>query len=85
MTNREILCDNGYEDLVVFDNPSFDKAIIGVSHDDRVIYDYDLMIEAAMEEEGWTEDEAIDWINYNTIRSLSYISDGPIILYRLGE
>ena len=85
MTNREKLADQGYEDLVVFENPSFDRAIVGVSQNDRVIYDYDLKVEAAMEEEGWTEEEALDWINYNTIRSLSYISDGPIILYRLGE
>lgn len=83
MTNREILADNGYEDSVVFENPSFDKAIIGVSHDDRVIYDYDLMVEAAMEEEGWTENEAMDWIDFNTIRSLPFVDGAPIIMYRL--
>lgn len=83
MTNREILCDNGYEDLVVFKNPSFDKAIIGVSHDDRVIYDYDLMVESAMEEEGWTEDEARDWIDFNTLGSLAYQDGAPIVMYAL--
>lgn len=41
MTNREILADLDYEELVVFENPDYDEAIIGVSHDDRVIYDYD--------------------------------------------
>ena len=83
MLNREFLAENGYEDLVVFENPSFDAAIIGVSEDDRVIYDYDLMIEAAMAEEGWTEEEAIDWIDYNTIRSLPYVDNAPIIMYKL--
>lgn len=28
---REILCDAGYEDAVVFDGPDFDSAIIEVS------------------------------------------------------
>ena len=45
MTNKELLCDLGYEDSVVFDNPDYDEAIIGVSHDGRVIYDIDLMVE----------------------------------------
>ena len=85
MTNREKLADQGYEDLIIFENPSFDKAIIGVSEDDRVVYDYDLMVEAAMEEEGWTEDEAIDWIEFNTIRSLPYQEGAPIIIHKLME
>ena len=85
MTNREKLADQGYEDLIIFENPSFDKAIIGVSEDDRVVYDYDLMVEAAMEEEGWTEDEAIDWIEFNTIRSLPYQEGAPIVIHKLME
>ena len=85
MTDREKLIERGYEDLVVFENPSFDKAIVGVSYDDRVIYDYDLMIEAAMEEEGWTAEDAIDWIEFNTLRSLGYVEGSPIVIYRLEE
>lgn len=85
MTKREILCETGYEDLVVFENPSFDKAIIGVSHNDRVIYDYDLMVESAMEEEGWTEEEARDWIDFNTLGSLVYQDNAPIIMYKIEE
>ena len=45
MTNREILNGMDYENLIIFENPDYDEAIIGVSHDDRVIYDYDKMIE----------------------------------------
>ena len=41
------------------------------------------LVESAMQQEGWTEEEARDWIDYNTIRSLSYIENGPIILYSL--
>ena len=35
--NREILTDMGYADSIVFSNPDYDDAIIGISHDDRVI------------------------------------------------
>ena len=85
MTNRDLLIDNGYEDIVIFENPSFEGALIGVSSDDRAIYSYDKMVESAMQQEGWTEEEAIEWIDYNTIRSLSYVENGPIILYSLLE
>ena len=82
MTNRDSLMYNGYEDTMISENPSFEGALIGVSSDDRAIYSYDKMVESAMQQEGWTEEEARDWIDY-TIRSLSYIENGPIILYSL--
>ena len=88
MTDKERLMDAGYEDVVVFDNPSYDGAVIGVSHDGRAIYDYDKMVESAMVEEGWDETEAIEWIDYNAVRGIMYTSsvDGnppPIIMYPL--
>ena len=85
MKNRDSLMYNGYEDTMIFENPSFEGALIGVSSDDRAIYSYDKMVESAMQQEGWTEEEAIEWIDYNTIRSLSYVENGPIILYSLLE
>ena len=44
MTNSEMLRDMGYEDFILFDNPDFDSAIVGISDDNRVIYDYDKMV-----------------------------------------
>lgn len=85
MTNKELLVYNGYENITVFENPSFEDALIGVSSNDRAIYNYDKMVKSAVQQEGWTEEEARDWIDYNIIRSLSYIENGPIILYSLTE
>ena len=85
LSNRDILCDMGYEDAVVFENPDYDNAIIGVSSDGRVIYDYDLMIEHLMRKDGMDEMEAADFIGYNTIRAAEYYQDGPIVMYRLME
>lgn len=61
----------------------FDSAIIGVSHDDRVVYDYDEMVVGFAEENGITEEDAIDFIEFNTIRSLPYVEDSPIIVHRI--
>ena len=78
------LLDNGYEDIIYLVNYSYDDALIGVSEDNRAIYDYDLMVKWLIENEDFNESEAIDWIDYNTIRTLQYIGDrAPIIMYRL--
>ena len=86
MTNRERLAQLDYENLVVFENPDYDSAIVGVSHDDRVIYDYDKMIEFLVDNEHMDVNDAADFISYDTIRSLSYVgSDAPIVMFRCEE
>lgn len=85
MNKREILAQD-YEELVVFENPDYDSAIIGVSHDDRVIYDYDKMIEHLMETENMSAMEAADFISYDSIRSLSYAGSGaPIVMFSIED
>ena len=86
MTNREVLEDLDYENLVVFENPDYDEAIIGVSHDDRVIYDYDKMLEHLVVKENMSIEDAADFISYNTIRALSYIgADAPIVMFGIEQ
>ena len=79
----EVVVDAGFDDVLVFDSPSYRSAFLGVSHDNRAVYDYDLMIDYLMETEGWDVDEAIEWIDYNVIRALPYYPNSPIILHRL--
>lgn len=76
----EYLKAQGHEETVFFENPSLVKAIIGITDSEQLIYDYDLMIAAAMDEEGWTCEEAIEWIEYNTLRSIPYMGNyHPIV------
>lgn len=70
------------EDSLVFDNASYDNSIVGVTTDNRVVYDYDKMILELMEDEGWNYDDAVDWIDYNTIRAVPYAGEkAPIVMY----
>ena len=70
------------EDALVFDNLAYDKAIIGITTDDRVVYDYDKMVEDLVVNEDFTLEEAIEWIDYNTIGILPYSEDNrPIVMY----
>ena len=67
----------------ILETPSFSSAIVGVTSDDRVVYDYDLMVEDLSEEDNISLWEAQEFIEYNTIRALPYMeADGksPIIL-----
>ena len=86
MTVKERIADAGYEDIVVFENYSYDDAFIGISNDERAIYDYKKMIDWLVKTQGFSVEEAVEWIDYNTIRALPYFGDkAPIILYRLEE
>lgn len=73
--------ENLPENSIVLDNPSFDNSIIGVaSESGKVIYSYDKMIEEYMKDYNVRDIDAIDWIEYNTIRALPYIGENaPII------
>lgn len=58
------------------------SAFVGVTNDGRAVYDFDKMIKHIVKLDGMTEEEAIEWIEYNTIRSLPYFGDrAPIVLY----
>ena len=72
-----------HEEAVVFNSPSYDNAIVGLSTEGRVIYDYDLMVKELTDNTALTEDEAIQYLEYNTIRTLPYIEEQvrPIILH----
>lgn len=72
------------EDAIVFDNPSFDRSIAAVTTNGQVVYDYDSMVIELMEDDGISEEEAIDWIEYNTLRALPYAGEmAPIVIYKL--
>lgn len=83
---KEYLCENGYEDAIVFENPDFCDAFIGVTTDGRAVYDFNKMVESLSQEDDMSEDDALEFIEYNTIRALPYIGEmAPIVLYPVLE
>lgn len=79
---RDLLSEMGNEETLVFDNPDYDEAIIGVTHDGCAVYDYYEMINCLVKDENMTECDAADFIDYNTIRSLPYAGEyAPVIVY----
>ena len=84
MKNKDILLDLGFEDFIIFENPDYDSAIIGITDDNQVVYDYDKMILFLEQEDNMSYEDAADFINYNTIRSLPYAGKYvPVIVYSI--
>lgn len=81
--NEQKLLDAGYPDVIVFRDPDFDGALIGVTYDSRAVYDYGLMVRYLMESEGLSEEQAEDYIECNTLGATVGVTGGPVVMYRL--
>lgn len=81
-TLKEWLRDNDHEGTALFESPDYLSAIMGITEDGRLIYSYDRMVASLMAEDHIDEDEAIEFIDYNTIRTIPYMGEkAPIIMY----
>ncbi len=99
MTKEEFVDIVGLdEEAIVFEDwDVFSKGIIGTNEDaTRVVYGYHKLVNA-LKEDYMKQDEslseadaelmAIEWIDYNTLRSLPYIEEEhrPIIIFEIEE
>ena len=59
------------EDVPMLKADGLDKAIIGVGsrcgQNDILVYDYEKCCEIFMEREGWTYEEAVEWMDFNVV------------------
>jgi len=81
--NSIVLDEDECNNIIVLEGDEFANGAVGLSYDNHVIYSYNKIVESLMAYNNWSEDEAIEWIDYNTMRSLPYmISEGkePIIM-----
>jgi hypothetical protein len=93
---REFVHQEGFDRVYFFDGSGSDyiTAVIGYdANSGRIIYDYNKMVEYLVDggmvnddpDYGGPEIDAIEWIDYNTVRSLPYYKPSPIVLYRKEE
>lgn len=79
---KQVLHELDYDETVVFENPDYVSAIVGIDSNGRLIYSWDKMIEHLKEVDGMEEEDAIEFISYNTERALPYAGEmAPIIMY----
>ena len=81
MSVRDLLVERGLEDAIVFANPDYESAIVGYTPDGRIVYRYEDMVRYLMETDSMSEEDAAEFIDYNTVGA--YIENGPIIMYEI--
>ena len=73
-----------YNDSVIFQNPDYMSAVVGVSEEGRVIYSYEKMVWALMMTDGMDYEEAVEFVDFNTIGALPTMGENaPIIMYEV--
>lgn len=74
--------DHGFYLIGDSDRREYYPAIIGLAKDNsHVAYSRDKLIECFMQANGWSYEEAEEWIEYNIERALPYWGSGaPVIL-----
>lgn len=71
---------------VILRDPDYADALIGITGEGRAVYDLNKMVECLVQNDGMAEDEALDFITYNTFRSLAYMGEkAPIIMTPLED
>ena len=71
---REIISDDEeLKNIVILEGDEFAGGAVGISQDNHVVYDCEKLIESLMDYNSWTFEEAVEWINYNTLRALPYM------------
>ena len=78
------LVEHDYNDSVIFQNPDYMSAVVGVSEEGRVIYSYEKMVWALMMTDGMDYEEAVECVDFNTIGALPTMGENaPIIMYEV--
>lgn len=49
---KNLITEMGCEEVLLFEDPCYDSAFVGLSEDNRAVYDYDLMVEYLVENDG---------------------------------
>ena len=74
--------ENGYSEKPGWSE--FAKAIIGVTTDERIVYSYARITECLMETDDISEEDAIEYVDYNVVGSLNpKIEESPIIIHEI--
>lgn len=64
----------------------YEDALIGVSTNYQAVYEYEKIVEILMNRDEMTEEEAIDWVEYNVLRAIPYMGENPpVVIHRIEE
>ncbi len=68
--NRDELIEKYGDDRELLTADGFDDAIIGIDNiSERVVYSYHKMVDLLVEDDNMTQEEAIDFLEYNVVNA----------------
>jgi hypothetical protein len=68
-----------YPNAIILDG--LNDGIVGIDIDGHVVYSYDKCVDC-MIKQGMTDEDAMEWVDYNTIRAIPYMGENrPIMMY----
>lgn len=81
------------DQMIILEGDEFADGVIGITNDYHVVYSYERLVRSLAkvyreedQSDSDAEVDAMEWIDYNTIRSLPYMEkDGlaPVIMFEL--
>lgn len=88
---KDMIADLVFDDeelnqIIVLEGDEFADGAVGLTDDNRLVYSYERLVESLAKVYG-SEEDAVDWLEYNTIRSLPYMSSYgniPLIIHEFG-
>jgi len=78
---EELLSNADPKSLRLEPSTTFDRAILGLTSDGRIVYSENRILLALQEVDGMEYEEALEWYEYNTARGVAYAGKkAPIII-----
>jgi len=81
---KDFLAERYGDGIVILEPEYYDEAIVGTDQAGRLIYSYEKLIETISSHDGMTYEDAMEWVDYNTLRAIPYMGEfAPIIMFDL--
>ena len=83
--SSEIMDEDILDQMIVLEGDEFADGCIGYTDDYHLVYSYDKLVESLGNVYG-SEEDAIEWLDYNTMRAIPYMSNEglePIIIHEI--
>lgn len=85
---KDMIADLVFDDeelnqIIVLEGDEFADGAVGLTDDNRLVYSYERLVESLAKVYG-SEEDAVEWLEYNTIRSLPYMTSYgniPLIIH----
>ena len=79
----KMLDEAGCSEAAIFVEPSYMDALVGYTDEGCAVYNRNLMTECLMDEDETSFEEAEEWIEYNTMRTVPYMGEHKPVIMRM--